>query len=135
MLERLAGKLLEATEAIADEQMQLDLANRPMVRAEFWSYIPVIVTNATLWVCSFDPAKVDGDGMLPPDAKFHPAPLVRFFKNLSSDSGESSSQDLAGANRAKNRIVFVVEAAYFPEFLKAFKTGDRLPRRLAKFLT
>lgn len=135
MLERLAGRLLEATEAIADEQMQLDLANRPVLRAEFWFYVPVIVTNATLWVCSFAPAKVDGDGMLPHDAKFERAPVVRFFKNLSWESGDTSQQDLAGANRAKNRTVFVVESQHFPTFLNTFKSGDRLPPRLMQFLT
>jgi hypothetical protein len=137
MLERLAGHLLQATEAIADEQKTLDLAHRQELipRAGAWIYIPVIVTNARLNVCSFDATAVDlSEGLLPTNATFQSASVVRFFKNLSSDIDPNIQKDLTETNRAKNRTVFIVNAAGLATFLKDFTWVEGLPDGLRPFV-
>jgi hypothetical protein len=137
MLERVAGTLLEATEAVAHEQQQIETARRqkaPDLFEAIWFYVPVIVTNSTLNVCSFDPATVDpAKGVLPEGATFVPATIVRFAKNLSFDIDTSGYADLTAANRAKNRTVLVVTAAALADFLRAFTIAGELPNRLRRF--
>ena len=135
MLERLAGHLLETMEAIADEQKRLDLERRAnLTPAQFRVYAPVIVTNAQLHVCVFDPAKVNPtDGLLPSDAEFFPTPFVRFFKNLTTDINASLQQDLKATNKAKNRTVFVVNAPALQDFLKSLTSTDAMPASMRQF--
>jgi hypothetical protein len=56
MLERLASGLVEATEALAGAQLLLKRSKRE-IDSVFY-HLPVIVTNAKLYACSFDPDKV-----------------------------------------------------------------------------
>lgn len=137
MLERLAAQLLHATEAIAHEQKTLDIARREhLMPAQCWVYVPVIVTNARLSVCSFDPNGVNvADGSLPADATFESVTAVRFFKNLSFDIDTSARRTLTAANRAKNRTVLVVNATGFTAFLKLFSWEGGMPEGLHRFLT
>lgn len=134
MLERLGGQLLEATEAIANEQHTLDLAHRS-TSSPWWLYIPVIVTSAQLSVCAFDPAAVDvANGFLPAKAVFETASAVRFFKNLSFDIDVNLQKDLTATNKAKNRTVFVVNASALPAFLREFKHVEGTPAGMRPFL-
>jgi hypothetical protein len=135
MLERIAGHLLEATEAIAHEQRQIDLAHRATGPNRIWFYIPVIVTNAELSVCSFKPSDVNAtDGLLPPTARFESATVVRFFKNLAFDFDPAVNRELSATNRAKNRTVFVVNTAGFQTFLRQLHEVEGMPSALRPFL-
>lgn len=87
--------------------------------------IPIIVTNAILYTCAFDPAQVDlVDGNLPANAQFTPRPFVRFRKAFKQSAGldphpapvlEAPASDGA-------RTVFVVEARHLVTFLAGLRT-------------
>lgn len=134
MLERLASELLQATESLAREQKAIDAANRSDV-SRLWLYVPVVVTNARIVVCSFDPVAVSPtDGLLPSEAQFEEVPFVRFLKNLGNIEQVSSLQDIRQANLAKNRSVIVVHAPKLKEFLRQFRFVGQMPLRMRTFL-
>jgi hypothetical protein len=134
MLERVSSLLLSATEAIAQEQVTIDLAHRHRP-SSLWFYVPVIVTNADLRICSFDPAKVDAsDGLLPSDATFEKVKAVRFFKNLSFRLDPGRVGTLTAANLAKNRTIIVVNATALQEFLREFEAVEGLPDAARRFI-
>lgn len=135
MLERISGLLLSATEAIAQEQMNIDLAHRADRPSSLWFYVPVIVTNADLTICSFDPAKIDAStGLLPDDATFETVTAVRFFKNLSFRLDPTRVRELTAANTAKSRTVIVVNAGGLQPFLRHFEVVEGLPNAARPFL-
>jgi len=84
MLERMSEQLLTALDALAIDQLKLAAQRDPL--QDTWTYVPLIVTAATLQICVFDPAKVPlGTGELPdPAARFEPVDLVRFRKSLTT---------------------------------------------------
>jgi hypothetical protein len=131
MLERVAGELVLATEAIADEQMAIDIAQRsanPAFRSTVFVYVPVIVTTARLTACKFKPADVSvADGKLPQTSTFADVPFVRFVKNLSHDYDVTDHATLASANAAKDRTVFIVNGERFGEFLRKFDVTGNTP--------
>lgn len=135
MLERVAGPLLDATEALAHEQLTLDRGeaehNGSYRRMRF--YVPVIVTNATLLVSGFNVASVDlATGRLPPDATFEEVPVIRFFKNLTTSEARI---DLEQTHLANNRTMLVVNAMELCKFLEAFSVSDQpKPSAMKPFL-
>lgn len=122
MLERVAGELVSATEAYALEEQV-----HQVIRSDsFKMYFSVIVTTATLQVCTIDPEEVSlHDGKVAA-AEFAEVPFVRFRKQLSTRpvparaNANDSFYDFA---RAKEHTVFVVNAASLPQFLSEFELG------------
>lgn len=84
LLETIAGHLAKATEALAAEYVWLDKGKT--VSREDFVYVPLIITNASLATCYFDPAAVDLDeGELPSGSgEFEPCSMVKFRKSLST---------------------------------------------------
>ncbi len=121
MLERVAGTLLHAVEAIASEELGYGRSdNTSRERIKF--YVPVIVTNARLEMCRFSPSEVDiNSGQLPDGhVTFQTVPFIRFRKPLTTTlNPRMPPQDLMQANMAQERTVFVVNVAALPEFLRA----------------
>jgi hypothetical protein len=135
MLERLAGTLLDATEALADEQLQMDLVDKERIVTRARFYVPVIITNAELFVCSFDPASVDpATGNLPDSATFSAVGVVRFIKNLKSTVGDGNYRSLQSLNAAKNRSVVVLNVAAVAPFLRSLALIGELPAAIHQML-
>jgi hypothetical protein len=100
-----------------------------------WVYVPVIVTNAQLSVCDFDPAEVSiADGLLPGEAAFDDVSVLRFTKNLSFDIDTSKHETLTASNAAKDRTVFVINAMSFSGFLQQFDWSGGVPDTLRPFM-
>ena len=135
MLERIAATLLQATEAIAAEQLAIDRAQNRDDWRGVWLWVPVIVTNATLSACSFNPSEIDaGDGFLPSSATFQNVDAVRFFKNLAFDVGSQKHKGLTEANLAKSRTVLVVNEGKLKEFLRRFEIVEGIPPEVRKII-
>ncbi len=81
MLERVAGDLVRASESLAREELAMAERHRGQAM-----YIPIIVTNATLYACRVAVGDVDlSTGALPASAKFEEIGAIRFRKALASD--------------------------------------------------
>lgn len=84
---------------------------------------PAIVTNAEIAVCRFDPARIKiNDGTLDAgDVEISTVPFIRFRKSLATGFPKGTFFYLEAANKARERTVFIVNAASLPEFLKNWK--------------
>ena len=122
MLERVAADVVASTEALAHEEQSILVRQADYLRI----YFSVIVTTATLKVCSFDPATISVfDGKID-DANFVAVPYVRFHKQLSTaayrtDATAFEVTDFDGLSRAKENTVFVVNVNSLPQFLSEFE--------------
>lgn len=122
MLERVAAEVVAATEALAREEQPLLIREFDYLRL----YFGVIVTTATLKICSFDPATISiSDGKID-DANFIEVPYVRFHKQLSTgayrvDPTAFEVTNFDGLTRAKENTIFVVNAEHLPQFLSEFE--------------
>lgn len=123
MLERIAGDLVRASESLATEE--LGMAQR---EPGMWGYLPVILTNSTLYACRVDPHKVDRQkGTLPDSATFEEIPFIRFRKALPTeiehapDTYESISKGLF----KKERSAFVVSILHLHDFLANLRPTSR----------
>jgi hypothetical protein len=113
-LERLSSLLLRSLEAIADEGLGYSSQSSGASRV----YVPVIVTNATLLVCRFDPAQTDLSAGRIDDADFEPVKCVRFRKNFSSTTSLAKPQeDLKTSNRYNERTIFVINSGALADTL------------------
>jgi hypothetical protein len=98
-------------------------------------YMPIIVTNATLTVCSFAPNNINistGDLSLE-DAEFESVPYIRFQKGLETNIlgsklqlGMSQGLELKDINAEKERTVFVVNSEHLRDF---FENCDLVPNQ------
>lgn len=108
MLERVTGPLLRSTEVFAEQELGFgyDRTYGPA-----WIYIPVIITNAQLRICKFDPQEINiGTGELP-DADFEAVPMVRFRKALSTTmSAKITDQTIERVTIDQQRTVLVVNS-------------------------
>jgi hypothetical protein len=127
MLERISSLVLRSLESLANEE--LDYTERS--DKEPCIYFPVIVTNAALHVCRFDPAKIDISTGQVDDADFEQVSCVRFRKNFSSIvSSPKPQKDLETTNKRNERTVFVVNSEKLAEFLKEWSVPyNRQPGR------
>jgi hypothetical protein len=84
---------------------------------------PVVVTNASLSICRFDPGNIRiEDGTLDvAHAQIETVPFIRFRKTLATVFPNRQLNDLRAANRARERTIFVVTAAHIAAFLKGWK--------------
>jgi len=105
MLERIASHLLKSVESFASEELSYTsrASHDPII------YFPVIVTNAALYVCHFDPLKVDlASGQLA-EGDFKQVPYIRFRKTLSSNLlPREPPRDVEQSNQENERTVFIV---------------------------
>lgn len=139
MLERIADDLLPAVEGVGVEEKQLKLGDRTS-GGDWRLFLPVIVTNATLYTSSFDADKVDmSSGRLPEGTcEFSPVPFVRFRKSLATyfpgTASGSYGNSLSQASRLKERTVLVVNSAALADSLKLLRVssngGDIFGRKL-----
>ncbi|MCL4309374.1 MAG: hypothetical protein M0Z32_07320 [Actinomycetota bacterium] len=117
MLEKVASQLIDATEALAREEMQI----YQLHGKEFWSartYFPTIITTAELKVCKFDLAKIDIDNGDLLDAEFVTVPFLRFRKAFSIRASKLlSAGNIAHVSTASERTVYVVNSSSFESFL------------------
>ncbi len=125
LLEKTASELTHATECFAKEELTLSLP-KDSPRPKY--YMPLIVTNAKLTVCSFIPHDVDlntGELSLE-NAHFDTVPYIRFQKGLETDIPGSKTQiglrkalELKEINAEKERTVFVVNSENLLDFFKS----------------
>lgn len=117
MLERLSSLVLRSLESLAIEEFAFS------ERSDFQPriYLPVIVTNAALNICRFDPSKINISTGQIDDAEFEPVPLVRFRKSLSSTMSSGKPQNsLEASNRSNERTIFIINSNHLAELLNKF---------------
>ena len=117
-LDDIASDLLASCEGLLGD-WDLKLRDDPTV------CIPIIVTNALLFTCAFDPAQMDlGSGDLPADAAFMSRPFVRFRKALRNGAGLTSLdvKDLDEVVGEGERTVFVVDSRQLVPFLAGLRS-------------
>jgi hypothetical protein len=105
--EQLADELLQSVESFALEELSTD----PIPH---FQYMPLVVTNAQLFLCSADPPSISlTTGELPKDATFGLVPFVRFRKTLWSGTATEAQEfhPRFQPHRSRVRTVLVVSAA------------------------
>jgi hypothetical protein len=131
ILESLAVEVLESIEGLAQEEVNIWKSQNPSSSIRLFIF-PVIVTNAELVVCRFNSKLVNiHDGTLVSDkAEILPAPFIRFRKSLATNFPPGSFSNLKTANQARERTVFVVNAASITDFLTGWEihSQDRFGR-------
>lgn len=130
MLERVAGELVSATEALAVEESKYLNKSPENLRA----YVSIIVTTATLYVVQFDPASISLDTGKIPNGQASEVPAVRFRKQLSvhaPDLEAGHHEDSHAVSFAREHTVFIVNAAHFMDFLEQFEFDENAFRFLA----
>jgi hypothetical protein len=120
MLERIAGQLVLATEALAHAERDFRSPTMPYVRA----FTSVLVTTATLSVVEFDPASVSlADGKIP-TGNVRRVPWLRLRKQLATRFVRLTSNDFAAGgdpSYSMENTVFVVQAASLVAFLQDYE--------------
>ena len=118
MLEKTAAELINATQALANEEYDLKMSEKESLRI----YFSVIVTTAELKVCNFDLSDIDIKSGEIDDANFSNVPFIRFRKSLSIHTPKTSNfKNINEIDKATERTVFIVNSAFLQDFLKSFK--------------
>jgi hypothetical protein len=106
-IERACDTLLPSVEAAGSEWLTF----RDVVRSESRLFMPVIVTNATLYTCVFDPETISmADGTLP-GGDFQEVPFVRFRKGLAMGQSKLGyASNFKHANQQQQRTVLIVNS-------------------------
>lgn len=123
MIERIADVLFDSLESLADEVSSTRPSACPPGEQYINAYVPVIVTNVELMLCTYEPADVDlAEGILKPEAgRFRRVPSVRFQKTFSTTySTGKTPMSIKEADKENTRTVFVVHAPSLSEFLRQF---------------
>lgn len=119
LLERIAGELISATEALAIEERDYRHESEDSLRF----YFNVIVTTAALKVATFAPSDISlSEGMIA-NAEFADVPFVRVRKQFSMRSATLSPQDWSrrdDPDYRRENTVFVVRADALLDFLRQF---------------
>ncbi len=130
LLERIADALLPAAEAVGFEEMSLKSAGN-LSSAEWRLFMPLIVTNATLFTGTFDADQVSmaGGRLAEGTCEFKPVPFVRFRKSLATHYPGTGiryghQSPLGRASLAKERTVLVIHAPALADSLKRLKTAE-----------
>jgi hypothetical protein len=138
LLESLAKGLLDSTEGLAQEEVNMAESIRNSEQNPRGLYVrlflfPMIITNAKIAVCRFNPSRVKLDhGMLEPDdAEIFEVPMIRFRKSLATDFPEGVFYTLDGANKARERTVLVVNAEHLTDILQKWQMGTMPDRPYA----
>lgn len=122
LIERSAAELVYATESLAFEDKALNVD----VEDERQVYFNLIVTIATLQLCSFEPSDVSIKDGTVEDPAFEEVPYLRFRKQLSPtynllEACNVSSQSRA---RAKENTIFIVNSEHLVKFLIDFELDN-----------
>lgn len=123
LLESLAVGLLKSMEGLAGEEIRIAESRQDKSGRRKRYILPLIVTNAKIVVCKFDPARVSlEDGTLgDADVELREVPFIRFRKSLATKFPTGEIPSLERANLARQRTVFVANAETLPEFLKELR--------------
>lgn len=129
ILESLATEVLESIEGLAEEEVNIEKSLGQPTHTRLFIF-PAIVTNAEIAVCRFDPANITiTDGTLDTSkVEITTVPFIRFRKSLATSFPQGGFYYLEAANKARERTVFIVNAASLPEFLNNWNMGP-LPDR------
>jgi hypothetical protein len=129
ILERLAVEVLESVEGLAQEEANIEGSQVGRTYHDLIFIFPAIVTNAEIMVCRFDPGRIRiADGTLDAaDAEVESVPFVRFRKSLATGFPRGWVRDLHAANNARERTVFVVNAAFLQKFLTGWDVKSLSP--------
>ena len=119
ILERLASAVIDSVEGLGNEEILIHQSQSHIDRLLVFLF-PVIVTNAEIAICNFDPSKVSiSDGTLDASAAtITTVPFIRFRKSLATRFPEGTFSNLKEANEAREVTVFVVNASALPSLLK-----------------
>jgi hypothetical protein len=124
LLERVADDLLTAAEGVSDDYMSMTPLNREF-DSEWRLFLPLIVTNASLFAASFDADSVDkaNGRLVAGSCDLKPVPMVRFRKSLATVYGTAGLQfghqgPLYNASLTKERSILGVSAPALAEHLK-----------------
>jgi len=129
MLERITDSLLPSVESVGHKDVALK--SEVDYLCDYRLFVPLIVTNATLYAAEFDPEEVDMTTGRLPEGKctFKEVPLIRFRKSLTShypradrlprDRGPLSLRVLEN-----ERTVLVANSASLTESLKSLRLAD-----------
>lgn len=120
MLEPLARGLLSQTHALGD-------AYGVEYGAGVTYLIPVLVTNAALSVCEYDPETLDLQKGVLGQARFVPVDFLRFRKAMVSDRSNDYDRDDMPLNEwaaDRHRTVFIVTPAGLRTFLSGFRVFE-----------
>ena len=122
ILERLASAVIDSVEGLGEEEILIHQSQSHVGRLLAFLF-PIIVTNAEIAICSFDPSKVSLlDGTLDVSAAtITTVPFIRFRKSLVTTFPEGTFSNLKEANEARELTVFVVNATTLPSLLKDWK--------------
>jgi hypothetical protein len=125
MLERTAGEIISATEALATEEAPLAFANHEEIKV----YFSVIVTTARLQVCTVDTAKINIEDGTIDESMHEERPFIRFRKQLSTAPARNDESAFGIDNEralpsAKEHVVFVVNSKNFLSFVEQFEFNE-----------
>jgi len=126
ILERLASQVIDSVEGLGTEEILVHRSQSHVARLLAFLF-PVIVTNAEISICRFNPSKVSIlDGTLNSSAAtLTTVPFIRFRKSLSTAFPEGTFSTLKEANQARELTVFVVNTSSLPLLLKDWKMSAR----------
>ena len=117
-LDNIASDLLTSCEGLLED---LDL----VVPGHPTACVPIIVTNATLHTCTFDPSQMDlGTGDIPENSTFKEHTFVRFRKAFRTGAGLNSREDgkhLEEIVEEGERTVFVVDSRHLVSFFAGLR--------------
>jgi len=118
MLEKTAAEVIDATEALAEEEFAINKSSQEFRRL----YFSVIITTADLKICRFNPEEINVNTGDIKNPTFESVPFLRFRKSLSTRSDKrSTSETIFDVIREKERTVFVINANETANFLKAWE--------------
>ena len=120
-LEAVCNEVLASCHDILDNEKNIHRDN------DFAAMVPVIVTNAKLYSCTFNPQQViHRSGELDPnDGQFNCVDMVRFRKSLSNQGSNPYSNtpmDLSQWTAERDRTVFVVNPSALGRFFNGFRS-------------
>jgi len=132
MLERIADILLPSVEAVALEELSFK-PNKEINRCHL--FVPILVTNAQLYTCSFNPEQVDMiDGKLP-TGEFKNTPFIRFRKGLATYyQVDENAGNLSEAHKFKERTLLVVNASSLAAVLGSFSPDRDYTEKLSQLI-
>lgn len=120
MLEKTAGQLILATEALAHAERDFRQASVSYLR----TFTPVIVTTAILSVVDFDPSTVSLEDGKIPTGTVKQVPWLRLRKQLAtrfSSLTQENVSDLGDPSYTMENTVFIVQATSLISFLQNFE--------------
>jgi len=129
MLEGLCTHLIESMECLLNQDIFLARNNaHGNIESIELFYLPIIVTNANLVICDFDPSNVDpNDGKLKlENVSLRPVNYIKFKKTLTSQVKSypipgNNLHELAMFNKTYERTVFIVKSTEIVDFLDMFE--------------